>query len=284
MTGYPNSDLSIDEELVQNLIDTQFPEFSELPLKLIGSGWDNQNYQLGAEYLIRLPRRALGATLIGHETKWTQKLKKQLLLPIPAPVGIGKPDNSYPWQWSILPWFEGTTARNITLPEPELLRLVHFLKVLHTINPEGAPKNPFRDVPLTGKVEAIEERLRKKGSSLSSSILKLWEKALSETIDTIPTLIHGDLHPGNIIIKEGIIQGIIDWGDITKGDPATDLAIFWMLPMNENLRERLLHEYGATTSTISRAKGWAVFYAVVFSTSGKEYEELGAFILENLSI
>ncbi|RNC84438.1 MAG: aminoglycoside phosphotransferase family protein [Balneola sp.] len=282
MTAYPNSDLNIDEELVQSLIDSQFPEFSELSLKLVGSGWDNQNYKLGDQYLVRIPRRALGAELITYEIEWTQKLKGQLPLPIPAPIRVGKPDSSYPWHWSILPWFEGTAARNTFLAEPELFRLVHFLKKLHDISPEGAPLNPFRDAPLTSKADVIDERIQKNKLVLSPHVLKLWEEALAQEINTNPTLIHGDLHPGNIIVKEGIIQAVIDWGDITKGDPATDLAILWMLPMTKTLREDLVEEYGATPSTITRAKGWAVFFAVVFRTSGTEYEELGANIFSFL--
>ncbi len=282
MMSYPEAEFHIDEQLVRHLIDTQFPEFSELPLKLVGSGWDNQNYQLGTEYLVRIPRRELGAKLISHEIEWTQKLEKQLPLPIPTPLRTGSPDTTYPWQWSILPWFEGNTARNATLSESELFRLVQFLKVLRTINPEDAPKNPFRDVPLMDKADTIEEKIQKKKLSLPPSILTLWEDALSEDLDTKACLIHGDLHPENIIVKEGAIQAVIDWGDITMADPATDLAIFWMLPMDKTLRERLLLEYGATASTIARAKGWAVFYAVVFSTSGEEYEELGANIFSFL--
>lgn len=280
--GYPDAEFHIDEELVQQLIDSQFPEFSGLSIRQVASGWDNQNYKLGSDYLVRIPRRKLGAELITHETEWTQKLKDKLPIPIPAPVKIGNPGNSYPWKWNILPWFEGATARNTALPEFELFKLVNFLKVLHAINPKDAPKNPFRDVALAGKVDAIEERLRKKNLSLPPSILRLWKEALSEKIDTKPALIHGDLHPGNIIVNKGNIQAIIDWGDITKGDPATDLAIFWMLPMSVTLRERLLLEYGATDSTISRAKGWTVFYAAVFLTAGIEHEKFGYSILNNM--
>ncbi|MER7151067.1 phosphotransferase [Streptomyces lydicus] len=41
--------------------------------------------------------------------------------------------------------------------------------------------------------------------------------------------LHGDLHPANILVDRGRIRAVIDFGDITSGDPATDLSVAWML-------------------------------------------------------
>ena len=99
-------------------------------------------------------------------------------------------------------------------------------------------------------------------------ILDIWRSALRAREDTLPTWIHGDLHPRNVLVKDGKITGVIDWGDITSGDRATDLAGVWMLFPDRSARERALLDYCADADTVLRAKGWAVLFAVMLLDTG----------------
>ncbi|MFV1883089.1 MAG: aminoglycoside phosphotransferase family protein [Balneola sp.] len=277
--SFPAPEITITSQLVQELVDSQFPEFSNHPITFLSEGYDNANYRLGDSMLVRLPRRKLRVDLIRHEMEWLPKLKSKLPIPVPAPIKTGKPTSNYPWPWTITPFFDGNSALYEPVIESQIEKLIHFLKALHHINPSGAPGNPYRGVPLSARDQDVKNRmneLEKNGILVPADIKNLWEMAVTEPIDSAPCLIHGDLHPNNIIVRNGEIQAIIDWGDITKGDPATDLVSFWMLIEDAELRSRAFDAYGASESSIKRSIGWAVFYLILFLNPDSGYTKLGA--------
>jgi aminoglycoside phosphotransferase (APT) family kinase protein len=99
--------------------------------------------------------------------------------------------------------------------------------------------------------------------------LQLWQDALAAPIDVSPTWLHGDLHHRNILIEDRRISGIIDWGDITSGDCATDLASIWMLFADPAVRQQALVAYGQPSqATLKRAQGWAVLFGVFLLDTG----------------
>lgn len=283
--SYPEPEITITELQIRSMLDDQFPQFSDLELQLTASGWDNFIYRLGTKLLIRVPRRELGAQLIHNEIVWLQKLKNILPVSIPAPLNIGRPNEHYPWTWVIMPWFEGNSFLDADLNLSQVNKLVLFLKKLHSVNSNGAPSNPFRDVPLSGKDKDVQQQLNELNSKLITvpeKIKELWQSLTEVQIDSPPCLIHGDLHPGNVLIKNEQIEAIVDWGDITIGDPATDLASLWMLIKDPALRTQAFNEYGATQNLINRSKGWAIFYGITFLNSGDKYASLGNRILKNI--
>jgi aminoglycoside phosphotransferase (APT) family kinase protein len=158
------------------------------------------------------------------------------------------------------------------LPAEEALRLGAFLRSLHQPAPADAPVNPYRGVPLTQRAEDVEARMRRvaRATSLITDDLRaLWARALELSPPSGGRWIHGDLHPGNVLAADGRITGIIDWGDLTAGDPATDLASAWMLFDNAASREALFEGYpGLDAATVARARGWAVFFGVVLLDAG----------------
>ena len=270
--GTPQSDVHINAELVRTLLYDQHPDLANLPLQLIDEGWDNVMFRLGSTRSVRLPRRQVASTLIKHEQTWLPLLAEQLPIPVPTPYRVGMPAHGYPWQWSVLPWFSGVSA---DLNEPssnQANRFAAFLKALHVSAPSHAPKNPFRGGHLQERATAIAERMKRledKTDFITPQIKALWEKALLAPIDTEPAWLHGDLHPRNILIENGIITAIIDWGDMTTGDIATDLASIWMLFPDKDVRHRTITEYASISdATLNRARGWAILFGVVLLDTG----------------
>jgi len=286
----PNAEVKIDKKLVQQLINTQFPTLSNLSITFLDAGWDNENYRLGDNYIIRLPRREVAIELLVNEIKWLPKLQEKLPIAIPAPIYVGQPDDTYPWQWTIIPWVDGQTANLEKPQDAAALQLIAFLKILHQKSPINAPINLSRGVPLKDKAEDISqriERLKEKTDCITPKIEALWATALNAPFPTEKYLLHGDLHPRNIIISEGKINAIIDWGDITDGDVASDLASLWMLFDKKSVRQQALKAYGASPDLVDRAIGWAVFYGVILLDTGlvsnEQHAKIGAFTLENLN-
>ncbi|HSM82223.1 MAG TPA: aminoglycoside phosphotransferase family protein [Nodosilinea sp.] len=262
----------MDSLLVRRLLHDQHPDLAHLDIALVDAGWDNAMFRLGNCLSVRLPRRQIAAALIDHEQTWLPRLAAQLPIAVPAPYRVGGPALGYPWRWSILPWLSGRPA-DLELPDPmQASRFGEFLRALHTPAPADAPQNPFRGVPLKDRSAAAAERLARletKTDLITPALKALWQSALIAPIDTPPTWLHGDLHPRNILVEDGLLTGIIDWGDITSGDRATDLAAVWMLFDDRKVRLDAIAAYGSLSEpTRRRALGWAIFFGAVLLDTG----------------
>jgi aminoglycoside phosphotransferase (APT) family kinase protein len=265
----PAEEVSVSVGLVRRLLDEQHPDLADLPVEVLANGWDNLVCRLGEEFLVRLPRRAMAAGLVAHEQRWLPELAGRLPLPVPAPVRVGQPTAQYPWSWSVVPYFPGRIAAR-SKPEglwPAAAELGRFLDALHSPAPSEAPVNPFRGIPLAGRAEGVLAGLTHVDSADRANALRVWETAAATPAwDGPPLWLHGDLHPANILVDRGRISAVIDFGDITSGDPATDLSVAWMLFTAEQ-RAALRQAHGRTDdATWERARGWALALSLVFLT------------------
>jgi aminoglycoside phosphotransferase (APT) family kinase protein len=274
--GAPPAEIAFSDQLVRRLLESQHPDLAHLPLLLADSGWDNAIYRLGDKLALRLPRRALAATLIENEQRWLPQLQRRLPLRVPAPLRVGAPQEWFPWSWSVTPWLSGQTAD--TAP-PDLHQgeaLAAFLNCLHVPPPEDAPRNAYRGVPLERRAARFNAALDKlAGSShvLTRQHEAIWEAALAAPLDERDTWIHGDLHPRNVLVVDGRLDAVIDWGDIARGDRATDLAALWtLLPDTESRQRAMVSCRSVSLDTWARARGWALLLAVILldAASGKD--------------
>jgi aminoglycoside phosphotransferase (APT) family kinase protein len=137
-----------------------------------------------------------------------------------------------------------------------------LVRALHQPAPADAPLNPVRGGPLRERAPFAEGRLHRlaeRTSRITPRLWQIWEAALAAPIDVPPTWLHGDLHPRNVLVERGAISAVIDWGDITSGDRATDLAAIWMLFDEPRVRQEALVAYGELSApTLARARGWAL--------------------------
>jgi aminoglycoside phosphotransferase (APT) family kinase protein len=281
-TGIPPSDVKIDEKLIYNLIEQQFPELSGLKAVFVDEGWDNAIYKLGEQYCLRLPRRHAAVELILNEQKYLPLLKTQLTIPAPYPIKTGSPSDLFPYPWSVLPWFEGECADINPLGKNHIKIFSSFLKNLHKPAPKNAPFNASRGVKLEDRAQYIQKRidsLSKKTDILKREIVKVWETGLCANYSADNVWLHGDLHAKNVLVSEREVSAIIDWGDITSGDPATDLASVWTLFESRDDRDKLLESYGLDQDTYNRARSWAFSFGVVLLDTGrlfsKRHENMG---------
>lgn len=268
----PDAEVAIDLPLVRSLLQEQHPDLAHLALIDAGEGWDNRLFRLGDDLGVRLPRRAISAALVEREQRWLPQLAPRLPLPIPVAHRVGRPGCGFPWSWSITSWFEGRTALVEPPEDPAAtaVALGRFLAALHQRAPEGAPQNPWRGVPLAERADRLSEHLRQLGGFVDrTAVLRSWERSLSAPPWAGPPLwIHGDLHPGNLLIAEGRLTAVIDFGDLTAGDPATDLAIMWMLlppAVRSAFVEAARSEFDPMDdATLLRARGWALVFGLAY--------------------
>ncbi len=271
----PPADLKISHDLIDSLLKEFVPELAGLPIEFVDAGWDNEMHRVGADHAVRLPRRKEGAPLIEHEQQWLPELADQLPIQIPAPTHSGRPAFGFPWHWSVVPWIEGVVAGHAPpIPAPALIeQLTGFLNALHQPAPDEVPANPWRGGPLMKFFDRVSLRLESLGPIFEeigvepAPVKSLW-KELAETPEWTGERIwlHGDLHPMNVLVRGAKIAGVIDFGDITAGDPATDLMIAWMMLSDQGDRNSFRQQSAINGRSIDvhtwkRARGWALLHA-----------------------
>lgn len=285
----PAAEVEVGPDLVRALLAEQCPALVDRPLVELASGWDNVIIRVGDDLLARLPRREAAVALVGHEQRWLPELAPRLPLPVPVPVHAGRPGAGYPWPWSLLPWLPGGPVLEATSPpDPDRAAadLGRFLAALHRPAPPDAPPNPYRGVPLLDRSEAVAERLAQLAEVVDApGLARRWAELVAVPAWSGPPMwLHGDLHPGNLLVDGGRISGVIDFGDITSGDPATDLAVAWtLLPAGARPAFRDAAGYADDDATWARARGWALALGLAYlanSADAPAYGTLGRRALE----
>ena len=266
----PPGDLGITSELARALLRQQRPDLVELPLRPFAHGWDNETFALGDRLLVRIPRRLAAAALLRNEQRWLATLATGLPVAVPAPVFAGAPSELFEHPWSIVPRLDGTVLGELPIGRRARMAddLADFLIALHRTAPPDAPVNPVRGVPLARRDAAVLERLSlldEPEAPLRAAWLA-WSAA-PEYVGP-PVWLHGDPHPLNLLAStDGRLAAVLDWGDLTAGDPACDLAAGWLALARAD-RHRFIDRYRAGTkcdpSSFTRAKAWALNLATAF--------------------
>lgn len=273
----PASEITISHDLIHTMLKEFVPELADQPLTLHGEGWDNEIHRLGDDHAVRLPRREAAAVLIENEQRWLPELAERLPLPIPTPTYSGRPAFGFPWAWSIVPWLPGIPLAHTPRPESERLmdELSGFLNALHTPAPEDAPENPHRGGLLPERRDLVHDRIDQIPNIDSQAVHALWDELVDTPVwggDAI--WLHGDLHPLNLLVRGGRLSAVIDFGDITSGDPATDMSISWMVfdsAERTEFRKRLtIDGRSVDIHTWNRARAWALSHATAVLTNSAD--------------
>jgi aminoglycoside phosphotransferase (APT) family kinase protein len=260
------ADIFVDEPLVRRLLVAQHPDLAARELRLITNGWDNDLYRLGSDLVVRLPRRKVAVPLIASEQRWLPSIAARVSVAVPTPVRIGVASEDFPWPWTITRWFDGTIASQTPFENHDDLAvdLARFVREMHTPAPLDAPANPFRGVPLREREEVMRERLASGLVPHPAEVDSAWRHSLgARPWSGEPSWLHGDLHPANILTRDGHLAAVLDFGDLTSGDPASDLATAW-LTFDAIGRARFRAALDYDDDTWRRASGWALVLAGAF--------------------
>jgi aminoglycoside phosphotransferase (APT) family kinase protein len=261
----PESEVDITAELVTRLVSEQHPELAGA-VRFAGHGWDCDLFRLGEERAVRLPRRFEGEQPLRNEQRWLSELAPAVPVPIPVPIAVGRPADGYPWVWSIIPWFEGVPADAVSTVSRDrsASQLGGIVAALHDPAPHDAPVSTYRGVPLRERDDHVRQRVERLGATADGA-LEVWDAALLARPHAGRSWTHGDLHPANLLLQldgsDGRIAALIDFGDLSGGDPAVDLAAAWLFfsPSGRvQFREAAERARDYDADAWVRARGWAV--------------------------
>ncbi|MEM7443055.1 MAG: aminoglycoside phosphotransferase family protein [Pseudomonadota bacterium] len=263
-------EIETDIGLARRLLAGQFPHWADLELTPVAStGTDNAIYRLGDEMCLRLPRRPSAVLLIEKECAWLPKLAP-LPLQVPKVLGVGQPNEEYPWAWSVCSWIDGDPVKPGRPRDPAQAAdaIAHFLRALQAIDTTGGPLsgslNHNRGVPLA----QLDVKTRRAIANLEDEIdtvqaTALWADALAAPAwDRPPVWVHGDLQPSNLLANNGAICAVIDFGLLGVGDPACDLTISWSL-LPKSARPAFRAALSVDDTTWRRGRGWSLYTGVI---------------------
>jgi len=282
----PAAEVPIDAPLVRRLLSSQFPRWSRLALRRVESaGWDNALYRLGADLAVRLPRRRIGADQTQKEHQWLPVLGPRLPLPVPVPVGTGAPGEGYPWHWTVCAWLPGEVAASAPAADMSqvAMSLARFVRALQAIDPAGGPVSSFRG----GTLAALDPGSQAAAAALRGSLdvrpaLEAWAAAVAGPAWTGPPVwMHGDLHPANLVISNGELAGVIDFGLVGVGDPACDLMVAWTY-LPARARQVFRDALAVDDPTWARGRGWALHLglrAAAYSADNPVLERIGRYTI-----
>ena len=254
-----------DTDLVRALLRDQHPDLVDLELRNVDGGWDNQMWRLGDVLAVRLPRTERAPELLRIEQKWLPVVADRLSLPTPIPVRVGHPSRLFEHTWTIARWVDGEPADRTPITCLDAADvLAQFLRALHEPAPVDAPANPGRGIPFAEFADDTEECFAVLADHPSAERARqVWDEALAAPgWEGASLWLHGDLHPANVVVRDGMLAGVIDFGEMCAGDPATDLSAAWIL-LPAGTVDRFFDAYGPVDdATVTRARGWAVLRAL----------------------
>ena len=264
-------EIPADTDLVRRLVATQFPEWADLPVTPFDSpGTSHWIFRLGDERYVRLPRRPKSSDEIEFEWEWLPRLAPHLPVRIPVPMGVGEPGEGFPAPWAVYDWLPGEPVDPERLDDPTdlALDLAGFVQALWALEPPVAPTPGSYHYGRGGPIGARDDTFRRvlpdcEGLIDVEAAAAAWNRILEVSEwDGPPVLVHGDLMAGNLLVEDGRLSGVIDFGCLSYGDPANDLLGAWAIdgPAGRAAFREAVH---VDEATWIRGAGWALSVGVI---------------------
>ncbi len=279
MPGALHSDeIPIDDELVRGLVSRAMPAYADAPLhRLASSGSTNALFRLGEDLLVRLPRQPGGSASISKEAAWLPVVGPQLPVSAPEVVAMFEADHEYPERWSVVRWIDGDHPEVVdpsTAVDPGRESLARDLAaVLQALGQAEVPDDEaeierltsYRGEPLATMDQDTRDNIQRCrtledfGFDLDAAET-IWAAAMrlpGAADRTTPRWYHGDLAAENLLIRDGLLTAVLDFGGLSVGDPTVDLVVAWEV-LDPPARELFRRLVGVDDATWLRGRAWAL--------------------------
>ena len=273
-----SDEIPIDAELVHRLVRRAMPAHADAPVRrLASSGSTNALFRLGDDLLVRLPRQPGGSASISKEATWLPVLGPLLPVSVPEVVAVFEPDHAYPERWSVVRWIDGAHPEVVdpdTSIDPQRDILANDLATVldalwqaevPTAAVNNAHLHSYRGEPLATMDEATRENIERCRSLKDFDLdlgaaEQIWAESmkLSGAADrTSPRWYHGDLAAENLLVRDGALAAVLDFGGLSVGDPTVDLVVAWEV-LDPPARDLFRRQVGVDDATWLRGRAWAL--------------------------
>ncbi|MFF7974924.1 phosphotransferase [Streptomyces sp. NPDC007905] len=266
----PDGRAGIDAALVRRLIAAQFPQWAGLPVVPVEvDGWDNRTYRLGDDMSVRLPTASGYVPAVDKECEWLPRLAPSLPLAVPTVLAKGAPGEGYPFPWSVRGWLDGRTSSPERIADMAqfAVAVADFLLALQRCDTTGGPAAGEHSWYRGASPAHYDEETRRCLAALEGRVdteraAEVWESALAAEWRGVPVWFHGDIAGGNLLVMDGKLTAVIDFGTSGVGDPACDLVIAWTMFSGDS-RDAFRNTIGQDDGMWARARGWALWKAML---------------------
>nr|AKC92629.1 capuramycin 3''-phosphotransferase [Amycolatopsis sp. SANK 60206] len=270
------TETEITAGLIRDLLRDQHPDLADLPLREVEGGWGNQMWRLGDELAVRIQRMDNDPQFQLRERQWLPLLAPRLPLPIPVPVRNGAPSERFPKLWTVVTWVPGLPLDqgSITRGDDAADTLAAFLRALHVAAPADAPVDNDRGAHPKDSTNGFNYFLNSVDADAighdAADVRAVWDDAVAAPAWEGPAMwVHGDLHPANVVVADGTLAGVVDFGALFAGDPALDLSSAWVL-LPAGAAARFFAAYAdADEATVRRARGLAALKSLFLMLMGQ---------------
>lgn len=286
--------VDVTADMVRRLVDDQFPQWRHLPLRdVVSEGTVNAIFRVGDDLVARFPLRGLDAAearaWLESEAAAARELAAVSPVPTPVPVALGDPGHGYPLPWAVQTWLPG---RVVTLDDPGASvafadDLAGFIVSLRAADTGGRRfSGSGRGGDLQDHDAWMEICFRESDALLDVARLRgLWRELRRLPRTSPDVMSHGDLIPGNVLVRDGRLAGVLDGGGFGPADPALDLVSAWHL-LGREPRERLRHVLACSDVEWARGMAWAFQQAMglvwYYVESNPSMSRLGRRTLERI--
>lgn len=286
--------LRVTVDMVRDLVDDQFPRWASHPVSPGPAGGTvNAIFRIGDGLAARFPllpgdvdatRRRLRS-----EADAASELLGHTQVAVPAPVAIGEPGAGYPLPWSVQTWLIGRTAsRDDPGGSVDFAHdLAQFIQEVRAIDVRG---RSFSGHGRGGDLRAHDEWMQvcfERSADLidASRVRRIWTRFRDLPREAPDVMTHGDLTPGNVLVSDGRLTGILDAGGLGPADPALDLVGAWHL-LEDGPRSRFRAVLGCEELEWERGKVWALEQAIgavwYYADTNPDMSRMGRRTLERI--
>lgn len=258
-----DDELPVDVDLVRTLLADQLPDLADRPLRRVASiGTVNALFRLGDDLVVRMPRTPRATADVEHERTWLPRLAPHVSLAVPTPVAVGRPTRTYPCAWSVYRWLDGESWDRAPVEDERVAarELARFVRELRGLDPTGGPRagrGPLRERDAATRTFLIAAA----DVVDADAALAVWSEAVTGAPwDGAPAWIHADLLRPNLLVRDGRLAAVIDWGTCGVGDPASDVVPAWAVLGPEG-RAEYRAALDVDDATWSRGRGIALMQA-----------------------
>jgi aminoglycoside phosphotransferase (APT) family kinase protein len=276
-----SAEIDFDGDLARRLIAGQFPEVELGAMRVLGEGWDNVVWLADERWAFRFPRRAIAIPGVERELAVLPGLAPRLPVPVPSPVFAGRPALGYPWPFFGAELLPGVESADAALTDAARRRLAAelgaFLRVLHGMEVDGdLPLDPNGRADMARRASMAEDwigRLEHAGRwRAPAAVARVLDSARRLPPEpAVAVVAHGDLHFRHLLVdRDGALTGVIDWGDVCRGDPSIDLSLLWSFFPPE-ARDAFLAAYGLVSDEqLLRARALALCLCAILAFYGHQ--------------
>lgn len=259
------NEIAADVRVVRRLVDEQFPQWADLPLREVTAGGTvNAIFRIGEGLAARFPlckQRAEDVRAwLGAEAAAATELAGSSTVPVPEPVASGEPGYGYPMPWSVQTWVSGHDA---TVEDPGdsaafAEDLADFIAALRATDTRGRVFNGRgRGGHLPDHDAWMATCFVHSGNLLDVPRLRsIWAELRDLPRVGVDVMSHADLTPANVLVNDGRLAGVLDTGGFAAADPALDLVSAWHL-LDTGPRVALRSALECDEITWRRGMAWA---------------------------